>query len=357
MFERIEDRASPTTNQSAQRTLQDDAITSMQHAEKNPLANSSPEKPKADEIQLFTDLYKKKNLELDPIKTGEGPLQSLEQMAAEGKLSMSHEQMLDEAKRIKDRETRAGHIDFKPGDHIKLWSEQEIDQMAQHLAELPKGIDVSNHQGTINWQKVKDSGVQFAYMKATEGDFYTDPYFAGNRKAAQDAGLRVGYYHYFHPEQSIEKQVKLFTDTIGKAEPDSLRLEIDAEDPSLWRQFTPEQRVQKIEDFCQGVKKALGVTPELIIYCNPSFADDLINNSPALQKYPLFIANYGVDKPTVPDPWSKWDFWQYSETGRVPGINGNVDMDLFNGSADELSKYPFNSLNKSKDASLASEPK
>jgi lysozyme len=198
---------------------------------------------------------------------------------------------------------------------------------------------VSNHQGNINWQAVKDSGVQFAYMKATEGDFYVDPYFPGNRKGAQDAGLKVGYYHYFHPEESVDAQVKLFCDKVGKAEPNSLRLEIDAEDPSNWRQFTPEQRVQKIVDFCEGVKKTLGITPELIIYANPSFVNDLLKNSSTLKNYPLFIANYGVDQPNVPNPWDKWDFWQYSESGRVPGINGNVDMDLFNGTADDLTKY------------------
>jgi lysozyme len=97
--------------------------------------------------------------------------------------------------------------------------------------------------------------------------------------------------------------------------------------------------VQKIVDFCEGVKKTLGITPELIIYANPSFVNDLLKNSSTLKNYPLFIANYGVDQPNVPNPWDKWDFWQYSESGRVPGINGNVDMDLFNGTADDLTKY------------------
>jgi GH25 family lysozyme M1 (1,4-beta-N-acetylmuramidase) len=199
-----------------------------------------------------------------------------------------------------------------------------------------KGIDVSNWQHTIDWKQVKNAGYQFAFLKATEGVDYVDPTFSSYRQGAHDAGMKVGFYHYFHPENSVADQVKLFSDVIGKADPDSLRVVIDAEDPSMWQRYTVNQRVKMVDDFLQGVQQKTGITPE--IYCSPNFAKDVLGNSPALAKYGLWIANYGVDSPSIPSPWSKYQFWQYTSSGHVPGIQGNVDLDMYNGT--DLNQSP-----------------
>jgi GH25 family lysozyme M1 (1,4-beta-N-acetylmuramidase) len=168
-------------------------------------------------------------------------------------------------------------------------------------------------------------------MKATEGTDFIDHTFDEYRKGARDGGLKVGYYHFFHPEDSVDEQVKLYCDVVGKAEPDALRLMIDAEDNNLWKNYTPQQSAQMIDDFLAGVQKKLGVTPQVCIYCSKEFADDMLGNAPELKNYSLLLANWGKNDPAVPAPWDDWDFWQYTDAGNVPGIRDKVDLDMFNG--------------------------
>lgn len=292
-------------------------------------AESANDKRIREESTFFRNLYEKNNVELDPVPKGQGILQSLEQMEKEGKISMSQEQIQAEAKRIQERDSKEPGL--KLDGHEKLWSETEIDQMVQADVKMPKGIDVSNWQSSIDWKQVKDAGYQFAFMKATEGTDFVDHTFDEYRKGAREAGLKVGYYHYFHPEEPVDAQVKLFCDVVGKAEPDSLRLFIDAEDPAMWQPFTQQQRAKMVDEFIHGVKNRLGVTPEVGIYCSKEFAAEMLGSAPELKNYSLILADWGPHKPPAPSPWSKWDFWQYTDAGNVPGIKDKVDLDVFNG--------------------------
>jgi lysozyme len=177
---------------------------------------------------------------------------------------------------------------------------------------------------------VKGAGYEYAFMKATQGTWFIDKTFDTFRQGAKDAGLKVGYYHYFEPGEDADAQAKYFCDKIGKAEPDALRLVIDAEGDG-WTKYSADQRVQMVDDFLKGVQKRIGAKPEVCIYCSPNFADEVLVNSPKLKDYSLWIANYNVNEPRLPGPWNKWDFWQYTSKGKVPGIKGNVDLDVFNG--------------------------
>jgi GH25 family lysozyme M1 (1,4-beta-N-acetylmuramidase) len=365
MLDQIQTKVLPADD-SARNALHEDA---MKTSNKNPDSHSNDanigskgmsanDQRRAQETDFFKNLYEKANFELDPMTKGESPLQSLEQMVKEGKITLtddkaslngknslddgkaakgdtiflSHEQLLEEAKRIQDRDFHTmGRNYYIPGDHVKRWTEDEINSKVKHDVDLPKGIDISNWQHSIDWKQVKDAGYQFAFMKATEGVDFVDPTFAEYRKGAQDAGLKVGYYHYFHPQDPVDEQVKLFTDVVGKAEPDSLRLVIDVEDPSQWARYSQEQRVAMVDDFLDGVKAKTGVTPEVSIYCSGNFVNESLGNSPTLKPYSLWIASWGVPEPSVPAPWSNWDFWQYTDAGRVPGIDGRVDLDMYNG--------------------------
>lgn len=211
-----------------------------------------------------------------------------------------------------------------------------------------KGVDVSHYNGAIDWKKVKAAGYQFAFLKATEGVDLLDETFEANRRGAREAGLSVGYYHFFRPNDSVDAQVTFFIRTIGRLELDALRPVLDVEDPRIWRPYTVQQRVAMILDWCQKVHKSLGVAP--MIYASPKFVDELLENSPQLAEYDLWIANYNVPEPTIPKPWTKWVFWQNTEKGTVPGINGDVDLDWFNGS--DISK----SRSKENDNTTDDEP-
>lgn len=192
-----------------------------------------------------------------------------------------------------------------------------------------KGIDVSNHNGVIDWQKVKASGVEFVFIKATEGGDWVDATFAANRKGARAAGLTVGYYHFFRPSTKVDLQVANFAGVVGELEKDALRPVLDVEDPRLWKDFSIKDRIAMILDWCQKVKARLGVTP--MLYGSPNFIDTVLENAPELAAYDLWIANYNVQAPIVPKPWSKWTFWQHTDKGSVAGISGNVDLNWFKG--------------------------
>lgn len=193
-----------------------------------------------------------------------------------------------------------------------------------------KGIDVSHHNGTIDWKQVKASGVEFAFLKASEGIDFVDETFATNRKGAREVGITVGYYHYMRPNDTVADQVKLFVSTVGKLELDAMRPVLDCEDPRIWKPYSIKERVKMIVEWCRAVKKALGANP--MLYGSPSFFEEILGNAPELAEFDLWIANYNVEQPIVPKPWTEWTFWQHSEKGKVPGIDTGTDLNWYNGS-------------------------
>jgi GH25 family lysozyme M1 (1,4-beta-N-acetylmuramidase) len=288
---------------------------------------------RAQESAEFHDRFLKNNTNLDHFKPGWGPFQALKQLVKDGKLDMTEEQIQQESKRIRDRDFKElGRNYYTSQDSTKLWTDKEIDDRVDALVNKPKGIDVSAHQGNIDWTKVKDSGYQFAFLKATEGIDWVDSKFAEYRDGARNAGLKVGYYHFFRPNDTVKEQVDNFVKTVGKVEPDALRVVIDTEIPKIWKPYSADQRVKMITEFCDEVQKQTGIKPSIVVYGSPNFFDGILNNSDKLKKYDLWIANYNVPEPTVPKPWDKWTYWQYSEHGKVPGIDNNdVDLDVYNG--------------------------
>lgn len=195
-----------------------------------------------------------------------------------------------------------------------------------------KGIDVSEYQGTIDWGKVAQAGISFAYIKATEGLTLVDNMLAQNFSNAKQAGILRGAYCYAHPGAgSAVAQANYFVETLkshgGFGElPPALDLEdnggLDSAALTTW-----------VEDWMNQVQHATGKKP--ILYTYPAFADSNLQSSLA-QNIPIWIANYGVNEPENAAGWSTWTFWQYSDTGAVPGITGNVDLDVYAGTVNEL---------------------
>lgn len=186
-----------------------------------------------------------------------------------------------------------------------------------------KGIDISNWQGYVDFAKVKQSGVQVVYIKATEGTYYTDKYLNSNYNGAKAQGLSIGFYHFFRPvnEANTLAQAQYFVNAV-KDKTFDCRLALDIEvTGNLSRDY-----LSKLADmFMQEVKRLSG--KETVLYTYTYFAKSNLNSS--LSKYPLWIAHYGVTTPGDNGIWNTWVGFQYSSTGSVPGVNGNCDMNVF----------------------------
>jgi lysozyme len=199
------------------------------------------------------------------------------------------------------------------------------------------GIDVSYHQGSIDWQQVAANSKRFAFVRATAGTLTADSAYVANYWGAHDAGLAVGSYHFANPDlapndASNEAGWFLQNATIWSGD---LRPVLDLEvsnglDPgslSVWAQTWLGQ-----------VSAATGVRP--IIYTNKNFWATSMADTDwfARNGYPvLWIANWTTaTEPNVPaGNWAGngWSFWQHSSAGAVPGISGPVDLDRFNGTS------------------------
>lgn len=190
------------------------------------------------------------------------------------------------------------------------------------------GIDVSHFQGTVNWKEVAASGAVFAFVKATQGITYVDPQFAVNWPALKEAGLLRGAYHFYEPADDPASQAHHFLSTVT-LEPGDLPPVLDVE---INGGVSSQQLWNGVSAWLQAVQTATGRQP--LVYTAPGFWS---SNSPdlALTCHPLWLADY-ASQPTLPHGWSTWQFWQHSQTGTVAGVSGSVDLDLFNGTAQQL---------------------
>lgn len=197
---------------------------------------------------------------------------------------------------------------------------------------MVKGIDVSHYQPIVNWSQVALS-CGFAIIKATEGIRTVDPYYDIHTINARKAGLIVGSYHFYHPELSPTMQAQLYVSATGGYKKGDIPPVVDVETLSA---RGAQAMLSDLLTFTKIIKAGCGVDP--IIYTSPGVAITFGEFSPELALYRLWIAHYGVELPTIPQPWTEWTFWQNSQAGSVSGIN-HVDTDLFHGDIDVLRAY------------------
>jgi parallel beta-helix repeat protein len=199
-----------------------------------------------------------------------------------------------------------------------------------------QGIDVSHHQGDINWSKVYGAGYKFAFVKATGGVNFTDPNFIANMEQASQAGLIVGAYHFAYPEyNNAVSEAQHFLNVAGNYMKTGylrpvLDLEDDPTEDSYPYRMGKENLTNWIHTWMNTVKNETGIEP--IIYTGwYARVGDYLDDS--IAEYNLWIADWTYDPAISPDTgiWESWDFWQYSNKGSIPGIAGDVDLDLFNG--------------------------
>lgn len=181
-----------------------------------------------------------------------------------------------------------------------------------------KGIDVSHYQGNISWRAMAESGdVKFGYIKATEGSKYKDPNFAENLKGALDNGIPAGAYHFYTASSTGSDQANNFIATVPKGK-GQLPPAVDIEGVVTKQDNFKEELNKFVEMITEnyGQKPVFYVTSEVynLLY------DDY-------KGFHFWIINVN-SSPVV----KGWTFWQYSSKGKIPGIDGNVDISQYKGS-------------------------
>lgn len=186
-----------------------------------------------------------------------------------------------------------------------------------------RGIDISEFQGEIDFEEVRRSGIEAVYIRVGAGE-YTDEYFAENYERAKAAGLKIGFYHYVTARSVDEgrRQARFFASLAAGREPD-MRLAMDFE-------YFGSLSVSQINAISEAYLDELTALTrrEAVIYSDISNARNIFSRALA-EKYPLWAAQYGADEPSANGKWREWVGFQYTDEGRVGGIYGNVDRNIF----------------------------
>ena len=197
------------------------------------------------------------------------------------------------------------------------------------------GIDISHHQGTIDWRTLREKGlinetpIRFIMIKATEGASRVDQNFADNFHQAREYGFTRGAYHFYSVYSPAEKQAAFYIKH-AKLENGDLPPVLDVEHKP--KNQTDEEFAASILKWLDIVEKHYGVKP--IIYTYYKFKMRYLND-PVFDSYPYWIAHYYVDEVEYEGAWK---FWQHTDAGRLPGIKGQVDFNIYNGSFYDLRK-------------------
>lgn len=199
------------------------------------------------------------------------------------------------------------------------------------------GIDVSYHQGPIDWDQVLSAGKRFAFIRATAGTLTADTAYWTNRSGATAAGLAVGSYHFANPDSAVNDAANEATWFLWNSTIPSGDL-VPVLDLETANGLSPASLTAWAQTWLSQVSAATGVRP--IIYTNPTFWSTSMADTDwfARNGYSvLWIAQWTTaSQPAVPAAgWAGngWSFWQHSSSGLVPGISGAVDLDRFHGSS------------------------
>ena len=187
-----------------------------------------------------------------------------------------------------------------------------------------KGIDISSHNGSIDFKKVEADGISFVLIKATEGASFKDNRFESNYSGARNTGMKVGAYHFFRFDINGTLQgMNLLNAITGKTL--DLPVAIDVEEHG--NPSTPTQSVVKRLNEMIELISSRGY--DIMIYTNNNGYKRFIE--PYFADYPLWICKFSKPHNDI-----EWQFWQYSHWGEVDGISGEVDLNIFNGSKKDM---------------------
>jgi lysozyme len=199
------------------------------------------------------------------------------------------------------------------------------------------GIDVSRYQGKIDWASVRSAGTDFAFIKATEGGDRVDDYFREHWNGARRAGIPRGAYHFYYFCRPASEQAEWFIRNVPRdssALPPILDMEWNPQSPTCKLRPPAETVRSEMRTFLTMVEKHYGKKP--IIYTSIDFFDD--NKLASFTGYPYWLRSV-ADHPADRYGSHPFTFWQYTGTGVVPGIRGNADINVFNGSHGAWKKW------------------
>ena len=202
-----------------------------------------------------------------------------------------------------------------------------------------KGVDVSSYQGEINWQRLSEQDIDFAFIKATEGSGYSDESFESNLAEALKTKLYIGTYHFFSFDSSGVAQAENFINTVPKTS-GMLAPVIDLEFYGDYYKSPKDKDkvIPEVEAMAKALEEYYETEPILYVTCKSYMR--YIKNT-ALEKYPIWIRNVYFKPLNV----GNWAFWQYADDSKLEGYSGNeecIDMNVFFGNEDELKQYTLN---------------
>ena len=220
---------------------------------------------------------------------------------------------------------------FTETDPAKDWSGPRPSTHPVH------GIDISTWQGRIDWPTARDNGVNFAFIKATEGSDRVDPAFAANWSAAAAAGVPRGAYHFFYNCGAADQQARWFIDHVPRAAtalPPALDMEWTPRSPTCPGKRPGDQVRADARRFLTMVQDQYGKRP--ILYTTVDFFEE--NQMWRLGGVDFWLRSTAAH-PSASYPGQEWTFWQYSGTGAVPGIKGQVDLNAFSGNRSDWTRW------------------
>src|SRR5208283_4279495 len=200
------------------------------------------------------------------------------------------------------------------------------------------GVDVSKYQGDIDWQAVKDSGIAFAFIKASEGADNTDSKFSRNWAEAKAAGVPRGPYHFVYwCRPPLEEIANL--ERVAPVEPDALPPVLDVEatptSKTCKRHLTQAGAIHDMQIMLDEMERHYGKRP--IIYTTVDFYQAILADG-AFRDYPIWVRSTKYH-PSVRYAGRAWQFWQYQSDAYVPGIGGKVDRDAISGSQEQWTAF------------------
>ena len=223
----------------------------------------------------------------------------------------------------------ADHVNFKDNTPAQ-WTGRAPHSYAVH------GIDVARFQEDINWRAVRRAGVQFVFMKATEGGDLLDPKFKTNWRGAKRAGVLRGAYHFYYFCTSPEIQARWFVQNVPKSKgalPPVLDMEWNPFSPTCQKRPPAKEVRQLMRRFMDIVERHYGQRP--VIYSTPRFFRE---NGLATMSEEFWLRTT-AKIPAQAYPGQDWMFWQYSSTGIIPGIEKEVDLNVFNGTQADWNRW------------------
>jgi lysozyme len=203
------------------------------------------------------------------------------------------------------------------------------------------GIDVSRWQNTIDWGAVRAAGTRFVFIKATEGGDHIDPRFVANWHGARAAGIPTGAYHFVFWCRPAHEQMDWFVQHIPAANdhlalPPVLDLEWNTSSRTCPRKVPREVALEKARVMLRALEAHTGKIP--VIYTDITFHREVLEGEREFDRYPFWLRSVAA-RPEERYTGRRWAFWQYTATGRIPGIQGGVDRNAFAGTEAEFTGW------------------